>query len=153
MASRRIQFELNSLRREPQTSFTIREVSEDLLHLEVTFIGPLRTPFDGGVFRISIDIPSDYPFEPPEIHFITRVFHPNINRSGIIFPNIIRRDWTPTHTISRIIPSIRSFLVEPILHNPSVPEIAQIYENDRVLYEVLARSWTLYYAKEDRAPD
>ncbi|XP_020574366.1 ubiquitin-conjugating enzyme E2-17 kDa-like [Phalaenopsis equestris] len=149
MALRKIQSELNELMREPPTAFIIRGVSDDFFHWEVTFTGPLRTPFAGGVFRIFIDFPSNYPFEPPEVHFKTKVFHPNISREGFIFPNIVRSYWTSSHTISMIIPSIRAFLMEPNLYHPLVPEIARMYENDRALYELLAGAWTRLYAREE----
>lgn len=37
------------------------------------------TPFEGGTFLINIDIPSGYPFEPPKMKFVTKIWHPNIS--------------------------------------------------------------------------
>ena len=48
-------------------------------HLVGTITGPEGTPYEGGVFDVDILIPREYPFEPPKMKFITRIWHPNIS--------------------------------------------------------------------------
>jgi ubiquitin-conjugating enzyme (huntingtin interacting protein 2) len=48
-------------------------------HLKGTIQGPEGTPYEGGVWEIDIDIPKQYPFEPPKMKFITKIWHPNIS--------------------------------------------------------------------------
>lgn len=48
-------------------------------HLKGTILGPEGTPYEGGVFEIDIDIPKQYPFEPPKMKFSTKIWHPNIS--------------------------------------------------------------------------
>lgn len=48
-------------------------------HLLGTIQGPTGTPYEGGVFEITIDIPKQYPFEPPKMKFDTKIWHPNIS--------------------------------------------------------------------------
>ncbi len=48
-------------------------------HLIGTIPGPEGTPYEGGVFDVDILIPKGYPFEPPKMKFITRIWHPNIS--------------------------------------------------------------------------
>jgi ubiquitin-protein ligase len=48
-------------------------------HLVGTITGPEGTPYEGGVFDVDILIPREYPFEPPRMKFITRIWHPNIS--------------------------------------------------------------------------
>jgi len=55
-------------------------VSEaNLRHLKGTIQGPAGTCYDGGVFEVDIQVPNQYPFEPPKMKFITKVWHPNIS--------------------------------------------------------------------------
>lgn len=59
------------------------------------------SPFQGGVFFLSIHFPTDYPFKPPKVNFTTRIYHPNINSNGSICLDILRDQWSPALTISK----------------------------------------------------
>ena len=48
-------------------------------HLIGTITGPEGTPYEGGVFDVDIIIPTEYPFEPPKMKFITKIWHPNVS--------------------------------------------------------------------------
>ncbi len=51
----------------------------NMRHLKGTIRGPQGTPYEGGVFDVDIEIPKQYPFEPPKMKFITKVWHPNVS--------------------------------------------------------------------------
>ena len=51
----------------------------NLRHLKGTVQGPLGTCYEGGVFEIDIRIPQQYPFEPPKMKFVTKIWHPNVS--------------------------------------------------------------------------
>ncbi len=55
------------------------KIGDDERHLLGTIIGPEGTAYEGGVFDIDIVIPNQYPFEPPKMKFITKIWHPNIS--------------------------------------------------------------------------
>lgn len=59
------------------------------------------SPYSGGVFFLSIAFPTDYPFKPPKVSFITKIYHPNINANGSICLDILRDQWSPALTISK----------------------------------------------------
>jgi len=65
------------------------------------FQGPVDTPYHGGIFNLEVAFPSDYPFKPPKVKFVTRVFHPNVNTNGDICLDILRDNWSPALTISK----------------------------------------------------
>lgn len=74
---------------------------------QATIMGPPDSPYQGGVFFLTIHFPTDYPFKPPKVAFTTRIYHPNINSNGSICLDILRSQWSPALTISkvRLIPS------------------------------------------------
>lgn len=59
------------------------------------------SPFQGGLFFLTINFPTDYPFKPPKVNFRTRIYHPNINSNGSICLDILRDQWSPALTISK----------------------------------------------------
>ncbi|XP_057544707.1 ubiquitin-conjugating enzyme E2 8-like [Amaranthus tricolor] len=146
MAMKRIIKELQDIRRDPPTSCSAGPVSENLYQWQATIIGPAVSPYAGGVFILTIHFPTDYPFKPPKIAFRTKVFHPNINNNGNICLDILRDQWSPALTISKVLLSICSLLTDPNPDDPLVPEIAHMYKKDRTKYEATAQSWTHKYA-------
>lgn len=65
-------------------------------------MGPPESPYQGGVFFLTIHFPTDYPFKPPKVAFTTRIYHPNINSNGSICLDILRSQWSPALTISKV---------------------------------------------------
>ncbi|GMH30109.1 hypothetical protein Nepgr_031952 [Nepenthes gracilis] len=146
MASKRILKELKDLQKDPPTSCSAGPVGEDMFHWQATIMGPADSPYTGGVFLVSIHFPPDYPFKPPKVAFMTKVFHPNINSNGSICLDILKEQWSPALTISKVLLSICSLLTDPNPDDPLVPEIAHMYKTDRAKYETTARGWTQKYA-------
>ena len=109
-------------------------------------LGPDDSPYEGGVFFLSIHFPTDYPWKPPKFTFITRIYHPNINSNGKIFLDILQDEWNPALTISKVLLSICYFLTDVNAEGPLDPDIGLIYRTDRAKYEAIAREWTRKYA-------
>lgn len=146
MASKRIQKELADLQKDPPPNCSAGPAGDDLFHWQATIMGPADSPFAGGVFFVSIHFPPDYPFKPPKVAFQTKVYHPNINSQGAICLDILKDQWSPALTVSKVLLSICSLLTDPNPDDPLVPEIAHIIKTDRRRYEETAREWTRKYA-------
>jgi len=145
MALRRIQKELKDLERDPPTNCSAGP-SGDLFNWTATIMGPEGSPYQGGLFFLTVHFPADYPFKPPKVQFVTKVFHPNINRNGAICLDILKDQWSPALTISRVLLSISSLLTDANADDPLDPEAANVYKTDRAKFDQIAREWTAKFA-------
>ena len=146
MSLRRIQKELTDLRVDPPTNCSAGPIGDDMFRWEGVIMGPADSPYAGGVFKLNIQFPVDYPFKPPHLQFTTKIYHPNINAAGLICLDILKGQWSPALTISKVLLSITSLLTDPNPNDPLVPEIANLYKRDKAAYEMEARTWTPRYA-------
>ncbi|KAG6387501.1 hypothetical protein SASPL_152693 [Salvia splendens] len=72
---------------------------------QATIMGPPDSPYAGGVFLATIYFPPDYPYEPSKVSLVTKVYHPNINSKGSICLDILKEQWSPALTISKVLVS------------------------------------------------
>lgn len=119
---------------------------DDLRIWDATIMGASGTPYSGGIFKLEMVFPNDYPFKPPKTSFKTKVFHPNISSDGSICLDILRDQWSPALTISKLLLSICSLMADPNADDPLAPDAANLYKNDMPAYEQKAREWTNKYA-------
>jgi ubiquitin-conjugating enzyme E2 D/E len=143
---KRLRKELDDMQKDAVSNLSAGPVNDNLFEWEAVILGPVETPYEGGVFNLSISIPSNYPFKPPMVIFKTKIYHPNINSAGSICLDILKTQWSPALTISKILLSICSLLADPNPNDPLVPDIANIYKNNIELYNKTAKEWTMTYA-------
>lgn len=143
---KRIQKELKDSRNDPPANCSAGPVNDNLLHWQATILGPEKSPYQGGVYFLDIQFPSNYPFKPPRVSFTTKIYHPNINSQGNICLDILKDSWSPALTIGKVLLSICSLLDDPNPDDPLVPEIARIYKLNREKYINIAQEWTRKYA-------
>ena len=147
MALKRINKEYRDLQKDPPANTSAGPICEnDMFNWKATIMGAEDSPYAGGLFFLNIHFPTDYPFKPPKVQFTTKIFHPNINSNGGICLDILKDQWSPALTISKVLLSICSLLTDANPDDPLVPEIAQMYKKDRKKFEETAKSWTRKYA-------
>jgi ubiquitin-conjugating enzyme E2 D/E len=146
MALKRLQRELIEIQKDTPTNCSAGPNNNDLFNWEATIIGPTETPYEGGIFKLKILFPADYPFKPPKITFETRIYHPNINANGGICLDILKDQWSPALNITKVLLSICSLLDEPNPDDPLMPEIAQLFKSNRAEFNRIAREHTIQYA-------
>ncbi|GKT33405.1 ubiquitin-conjugating enzyme E2 D2-like [Aduncisulcus paluster] len=145
--AKRIEHELKKLKTELPPGYEAHVVDDDLFKWQATIIGAAGTPYEGGRFKLLIDLPTDYPFRPPKVVFETRVFHPNIRESGEICLDILRpKEWAPCLNISKVLISICSLLTDPNPADPLNTEAAELMQKDKKKYEEKVREYVESYA-------
>jgi len=150
MSQRRIQKELQDLRKDAPLNCSAGPIStDDMFRWEGIIVGPDDdTPYAGGIFDLKILFPVDYPFKPPTVTFTTKIYHPNINQAGGICLDILKTQWSPALTISKVLLSICSLLADPNPNDPLVPEIADLYMKQKEIHDMNASEYTLKYANK-----
>lgn len=146
MATKRIMSELEQLKQDPPANCSAGPVNDDLFTWNGTILGPSGTPYHGGIFFLHIYFPTDYPFKPPKINFVTKIYHPNISSNGSICLDIIKDQWSPALTISKVLLSICSLMADPNPDDPLVPDAANLFKSNKQEYNRICQEWTHLYA-------
>jgi len=143
----RIKLELKEITENPPMNCSAGiSDDDDLYQWQATIMGPSGSPYEGGIFYLKIDFPRDYPFKPPKIIFLTKIYHCNINSSGGICLDILKEQWSPALTISKVLLSICSLMDDPNPDDPLVPEIADLLVSNKLEHDARARIYTMEYA-------
>lgn len=145
-AQQRLSKELTALLKDPPENISASLINDNVFEWNAIIIGPKDTPYEGGLFKLKIVFPDNYPFRPPKVQFTTRVFHPNINQKGDICLDILRDEWKPTQSIRTVLLSICSLLDMPNPDNPLDAAVANLYLSDQEKYKRTAAEWTRRYA-------
>ena len=146
-AERRIKKELDEIIKNPPANCNAGLENENNLYIWSAMIfGPDDSPYAGGTFKLRIQIPTNYPFTAPSVVFLTKIYHPNINSSGIICLDILKDKWSPALTIDKVLLSILSLLTDPNPDSPLESMIAHQYKTNLAEYNTTAKEWTEHYA-------
>jgi len=148
MSHSRLQKEIASIESDTTSGITVACVGRSLTHLIGTIPGPIGTPYEGGTFQIEIKVTDGYPFEPPKMKFLTRVWHPNISsQTGAICLDILKDQWSPALTIKTALLSLQALLCSPEPNDPQDAEVANMYKTNIQLFNNTAHYWTEMYAR------
>jgi ubiquitin-conjugating enzyme E2 D/E len=151
---RRISKELKDIEKNPLQNVSIGlKDQEDLYTWEAYIFGAEGTPYHHGIFKVSIILPLEYPFKPPSVKFLTRIFHSNINNSGEICLDLLKHNWSAVHTLQNVMMSLVLLLDD---HNPEDPYnifAANMYKTNPDQYLDQCRIHTLRYATSDYDED
>ncbi|CAK1545039.1 unnamed protein product [Leptosia nina] len=128
---------------------------DDLTHVEALIDGPAETPYVGGVFRVRLELGSDFPAAPPRARFLTRVFHPNVSGSGEVCVSTLKREWRewkPELGLEHALLAIKCLLIAPNPDSALNADAAALLQNHYDDYFARAKLYTEIHARPDR-PD
>ncbi|XP_012943539.1 ubiquitin-conjugating enzyme E2 E1 [Aplysia californica] len=143
---KRIQKELAEITLDPPPNCSAGPKGDNLYEWASTILGPTGSVYEGGVFFLDIHFSSEYPFKPPKVTFRTRIYHCNINSQGAICLDILKDNWSPALTISKVLLSVCSLLTDCNPADPLVGSIATQYLQNRKEHDRVARMWTKRFA-------
>jgi len=123
---------------------------EDVTDVQAIIEGPAGTPYDGGFFRITLKLGSDFPQAPPKGYFLTKIFHPNVSQKGEICVNTLKKDWKPEHGIKHILLTIKCLLIVPNPESALNEEAGKLLLENYEDYAKHAKLMTSIHAKKQK---
>ncbi|KJR82383.1 ubiquitin-conjugating enzyme E2 H [Sporothrix schenckii 1099-18] len=121
----------------------------------VRFKGPAETPFEGGLWKVHVELPDQYPYKSPSIGFVNRIFHPNIDElSGSVCLDVINQTWSPMYDMINI---FEVFLPQLLRYpNPTDPlngEAAALLMREPKNYDIKVKEYVQKYASKEAADE
>lgn len=145
-SAKRLQKELAEITLDPPPNCSAGPKGDNLYEWVSTILGPPGSVYEGGVFFLDIHFTHEYPFKPPKVTFRTRIYHCNINSQGMICLDILKDNWSPALTVSKVLLSISSLLADCNPADPLVASIATQYLTQRDEHDRMSKMWTKKYA-------
>lgn len=143
---RRLMRDLLRLQQDPPEGVSASPQPDNLMIWTAVIMGPPETPFEDGVFKLSLVFDESYPNKAPEVKFVTRMFHPNVYGDGKLCLDILQGRWSPTYDVAAVLTSIQSLLHDPNPDSPANAQAADFYRNNRAEYvrrvrQTVEQSW------------
>mmetsp|Transcript_27264 Transcript_27264/g.40257 ORF Transcript_27264/g.40257 Transcript_27264/m.40257 type:complete len:177 (+) Transcript_27264:119-649(+) len=146
-AAKRLRKELQHLERtgENDDNVFLRPTTDDsILKWTALLQGPADTPYEGGIFQLKIVCGSDYPMAPPKVHFVTKIFHPNVHfRTGQICLDILQKEWSPAWGLVSACRAVLALLSDADATSPLNCDAGNMVRNgDTMAFYTVAKLYT-----------
>ena len=147
---RRIVKETQRLLSDPPPGVSATPFAENMRYFNVVIAGPINSPYEGGIFKLELFLPEDYPMSPLKVRFLTQIYHPNIDKLGRICLDVLKTNWTPALQIRTVLLSIQALLSAPNPADPLDTQVADHWTSDETGAIEKARKWTQEYAAQNQ---
>ncbi|KEH38621.1 ubiquitin-conjugating enzyme [Medicago truncatula] len=156
----RIIKETQRLLSEPAPGISASPSEDNMRYFNVMILGPTQSPYEGsddtnnlvlhlemwGVFKLELFLPEEYPMAAPKVRFLTKIYHPNIDKLGRICLDILKDKWNPALQIRTVLLSIQALLSAPNPDDPLSENIAKHWKSNEAEAVETAKEWTRLYA-------
>ncbi|KAG4968321.1 hypothetical protein JHK87_033972 [Glycine soja] len=129
---RRIIKETQRLLSEPAPGISASPSEENMRYFNVMILGPTQSPYEGGVFKLELFLPEEYPMAAPKL--------------GRICLDILKDKWSPALQIRTVLLSIQALLSAPNPDDPLSENIAKHWKSNEAEAVETAKEWTRLYA-------
>jgi ubiquitin-conjugating enzyme E2 A len=134
--ARRLLREFKKVQQDKVKSYTVSIDPESVMKWSAVLFGPEGTEWEGGVFRLAVVFPDDYPNSPPDVRFQPPIpFHPNIYSNGKICIDILQHNWSNAYELSSVLTSVQALLVDPNPNSPANNDAARLFTDNRTEYK------------------
>lgn len=145
--SKRIEKETQKLRSELPKGVLCEATPENYRYFMISMEGPPQTPYEDGIYKLELFLPEGYPMEPPKVRFLTKIYHPNIDKLGRICLDILKDKWTPALQIRTVLISVQALLSCPNPDDPLDAGVADHFKNNEKEALQVARQWNQLHAQ------
>jgi len=143
---RRIIKETQRLLAEPVPGISALPDEQNARYFHVVVAGPAESPYEGGLFNLELFLPEEYPMSAPKVRFMTKIYHPNIDKLGRICLDILKDKWSPALQIRTVLLSIQALLSAPNPDDPLANDVAEAWKTNERDAINTAKEWTKKYA-------
>lgn len=115
---------------DPVAGISATPYADNLRYFAVAIEGPADSPYEKGVFQLELFLPVDYPMAPPKVRFLTKIYHPNVDKLGRICLDILKDKWSPALQIRTVLLSIQALLSAPNPDDPLDNNVAELWKTN-----------------------
>ena len=130
------------------SDYKVDLVNDGMQEMFIVFAGPKDSPYEGGTWKVHVELPEAYPYKSPSIGFMNKIFHPNVDETaGSVCLDVINQTWSPMFDLVNV---FDVFLPQLLLYpNPTDPlngEAAALLMRDPAGYQQRVREYVQKYA-------
>ncbi|POI35895.1 hypothetical protein CIB84_000354, partial [Bambusicola thoracicus] len=122
--------ETQRLLAEPVPGIKAEPDESNARYFHVVIAGPQDSPFEGGTFKLELFLPEEYPMAAPKVRFMTKIYHPNVDKLGRICLDILKDKWSPALQIRTVLLSIQALLSAPNPDDPLANDVAEQWKTN-----------------------
>ncbi|KAL5064679.1 hypothetical protein RYX36_026416 [Vicia faba] len=133
------------------SDYTVETINDGLTEFNVEFNGPKESLYEGGVWKIRVELPDAYPYKSPSIGFVNKIYHPNVDElSGSVCLDVINQSWSPMFDLLNVFEVfLPQLLLYPNASDPLNGDAASLMMKDRKLYDQKVKEYCERYAKKE----
>ncbi|CAF1582970.1 unnamed protein product [Rotaria sp. Silwood1] len=98
---------------------------------------PTSNIYNQAAYQIEIKLPAEFPFKPPEVRFITNIYHPNVDEQGKICVDLLNSNetWKPTTPLVDVVKAVVELIDNPKIDHALNAEIASEYTSNKAEFD------------------